>query len=1364
MSFDLSTAAEVNEDSQGLKTTGSFDVHSAKDGMIESGDHTAYEAFSKERNPFDQPKPETQPKGTPSSNKGQQKTPFDSMEETTHTLQTLNPPLPEGKKQLQPGEVRKMAEFPDHGFLNGPIMAGDVLTTTFGGPQLPTEEKQFAADRLAEMSAKHPIQAILAGTVPFIATAPLFPEGLIGLSANFATVSGLSEMQRQQVSDSLMKPTSSKIIDVAKETSKGALMGPIWHYSEGLNFIGRPFASAIVKSGARGAGTATLDKVYGSDLTQAFKDGGIITALSLVFESPSLARSVIGKGVINHSNSILKDKESSINPDAPVEMVQTQVLKAVKELSAQVKGANEPKLVASAIKLNDGATIEGSSHVNALEKIGKNESNLKESSLPKVSLKDQEGSAKKSILDESGKDVGYVAYGKNMSDEGFHIEVNADMRKAKIAPAAIDQVFKYGEQSIVGDVGKNNTLAQKFWESVGGKLVEQKSGNFKMYLSKADFYKNTYESGYTVMDPNGKTEFISKEAAQSKFNNQLDSEGNIKGLPQQEFIGKPEQPEIVNPNSFAKIGTETGSLDVNMIPGVAEAAEILQNSHAELKEKFTPYTVGEEGKFTAATLRENLGRMARSYDRVNDALLKARTVFDKASKESSLDFIQNMEEGKPQSDKSLDKVANVLRDMLDSKRDEVRALGTGKLENWIENYFPHVWEQPNKVGQVIGKIMGKRPFQGPASFLKKRTIPTTKEGIELGFTPVTYNPIDSVMLKVREMDRYIMAHNTIKALKEQGIVKFVRTGESSPAGWVKIDDRMSDVVYKNDKQETVLAGKYFIQPDAGRILNNYLSPGLKGKSYLYDLYRDAGNTLNQFQLGLSAFHLGFTSMDATISKFALGLNKLSGGDFAGAVKEFAKTPFAPVTNILEGRKLLQAWLGKDQGPTMNAIADAMASAGGRAKMDKFYATEASASMQKALKEGKILTASMKVPFYLVEQAARPIMEYIVPRQKLGVFADIVKMEMERNPAMTHEQLRDVSQKAWDSVDNRMGQLVYDNLFWNKVVKDLSMASVRSLGWNLGTIREVGGGVKDVVGNVQDMIHGKGTKMSYRTAYVMALPIVTGLYGAIYQYFHTGKGPEELKDYFFPKNGGIDKRGQEARISLPTYMKDLYHYSTNPVQTVINKFSPVNNTVLEMLYNKDFYGVEIRNTDDPVIQQVLSEFKFVGSQFIPFGIRNIGRDTREDTMSKVEPFIGFVSAPYDVNMTKAEREANELAKAKIPVGSRTKEQAEHSQKKSEIRSKYIADKDESILNDAVEQEIISPKEKKAIIKQAGMTSLGRATQHLSFEEVKKVYGKADDKEKVELEAIMAKKKANKKKAGTWTKSEEAMYVKIFDSQE
>jgi hypothetical protein len=786
---------------------------------------------------------------------------------------------------------------------------------------------------------------------------------------------------------------------------------------------------------------------------------------------------------------------------------------------------------------------------------------------------------------------------------------------------------------------------------------------------------------------------------------------------------------------------ESGQINAKMIPGVTEVAETLQKAHEAFTETLTPYNKGEEGKFTAATLRENLGKMVRSHDKVEMSLSKAKDVFEKAKPEANIDFMDKIEQGEKQADPKLQGIADTLRTMLDNKRKEVQDLGTGKLENFIENYFPHIWEDPQKATDVIRKIMGKRPLQGPKSFLKQRTIDSIKVGIEAGLKPVSYNPIDLVMLKIREMDRYLMAHRTINALKEQDLVKFVKVGDRMPEGFVKINDSIADVYSKGTEGEIVVRGKYYAQENAARILNNYLSPGLRG-NFLYDIYRGAGNTLNQFQLGLSAFHLGFTSMDATVSKFALGINKLSRGDILGAGKEFIKAPLAPITNFIEGRKLLQSWYGKDNGEMTNIIADTMATAGGRAKMDKFYSTKGMESLKKSLEEGKILTATLKVPWMLVSEMSKPIMEYIVPRQKLGVFADLVKMELERNPDISHVELRDLAQKAWDSVDNRMGQLVYDNLFWNKVTKDLSMASVRSLGWNLGTFRELGGAGKDTIQMLNNFRQGKNSEFTYRMAYALALPIVAGLYGAVYHYLHTGKAPEELKDYYFPKTGALDKNGEPARISLPTYMKDIYHYTKAPVRTVLNKFNPVNNAVLQMMINKDFYGTEIRNADDPAVQQVLSELKFVGTQFIPFGIRNLQRDTRKTVESKVEPFVGITPAPYDVNMTKAEFKAQEYVRAKLPVGARTQESATKSKMKADLRNEFQVSQDKTAINQARQEGKITLRESRDIIKNSKIPPLERYSKNLTVYELANVIKVATEEEKLMLLKEFKNKYRNK----------------------
>lgn len=1374
--FQPENAVAVTDSDQGMKPadTGSFNIDRATPVSVDNGGNSDWERFSQSNTATEavDSKSTVGKVGEPSSTKQASEAPLNQNKGQSKTSPEVSTKSSgDGKTSPASHTTVPDPQRPPENWLNATLHSAEgAMWSNFVRP---FDKNSADMDQyLGDLEKKHPIASVVGGTAPFIASAAFVPESLVPniylrTAAQFGVVGFGAGLNKAK--DDPSKQVRDKIQDVASETVKEMSYGPVFAKAQSLQILDRPFRAALARAGVIAGGSGVVSTVYGDNITEAFKQGGMYGALSLITESPHLAKTAIGRGVISHMNDIRSKQAVQAGwpvIDAEGPNVAQEAHDASLAMAKNIKGIDKPQIAAAAVKLPDGTIITGTNHEDALNKIGHSKDTVRELNLPKVTIEDQPGIGEKKVVNDKGETIGAASWS---TYEGFAVNIKKEMRRGKVGTSVVDEYFKMGNDNLNGIVGKSNTPAQEFWKNIGGKLKQMSDGNFSLNLSKSDFIKstraNTFEAGFSVVDPNGDVRFINREESRKDpFNLPNGHSEDVKGLNESKFMPQEDPIKIVNPDTLAMMASQEGKMDINLIPGVTETAEMLSSAHTELKEKFTPAEVGQEGQRTAAIIRENLGVMARSYDKLDAALSHARNMFEKVKKDDALEFIYNMEEGNPQKSKDLQKVADVLRNIMDTKRDEVRGLGTGKLENFIENYFPHVWEQPGKVGAVIKRIMGKRPFQGPASFLKQRTIPTTREGIDLGFTPVTYNPIDSVMLKVREMDRYLMAHRSIQALKNQGLIKFVRTGDKAPEGFVAIDDRFAQVAYKNDAKELVLAGKYMAQKDAGRILNNYLSPGLTGKSYIYDLYRGAGNTLNQFQLGISAFHLGFTSMDATVSKFALGINKLSTGDFAGAIKEFGTAPFAPITNIIQGRDLLQAWYGKDKGPLTNTIAELMASAGGRAKMDKFYATGIADSMKKSIKEGKIATAALKVPFYIVEQVARPIMEYIVPRQKLGVFMDLMKMEIERNPHVSHEQMRTIAQKAWDSVDNRMGQLVYDNLFWNRVTKDLAMASVRSLGWNLGTIREIGGGTKDMIGNVQDMIHGRSSKMSYRSAYVMALPIVTGLYGAVYQYLHTGQGPQELKDYFFPKNGAIDSKGQAARISLPTYMKDIYHYTTNPVQTVLNKFSPVNNTVIEMMLNKDFYGVQIRNADDPVLQQIADESKFVASQFIPFGFRNLNRDTRTNLASKIEPFIGITPAPYDINMTAAEKDAYEIEKGKIPVGSRTKSQADHSKTKAKLRSDFMADKDKTALNEAVESGVISSKEKNQLIKESKMTNLERMTQHLTFEEVMHVMKRASPKEKIELEAIAEKKKLGKQKRGSWTDSDESLYDKTFNTKE
>ncbi len=721
----------------------------------------------------------------------------------------------------------------------------------------------------------------------------------------------------------------------------------------------------------------------------------------------------------------------------------------------------------------------------------------------------------------------------------------------------------------------------------------------------------------------------------------------------------------------------------DLMPALKTTAKSLGDAGRDIRKVLAPSTVSKEAKATAGIMRETLAEMQRSSDRAQAALNQAKVVFDKMPQDKTIDFVDNMESGSSQGNPQLDSIANTIRPILDSRRDAIQALGTGKLEKFIENYFPHIWKDPEKAANFFQQWFGRRPFEGKKSFLKKRTIPTMREGIDEGFEPVSWNPVDLVMIKAREMDKYLMAHKTMGEMKEGGLLKYVKATQKAPEGWAKIDDRIGTVYAPPDLQVTskggakigtTILGYYYAPADAARIVNNYLSPGLRG-SAMFRGYLEVANLMNQAQLGFSAFHLGFTSLDAMTSRVALGLIQASHGDIGHAVSSIATSPTAPLTNIMRGNKVLKEWFSPgSQGAEVAKIIDGLTQAGGRVKMDQFYRTRIIENMMRAFRSGNYLGGLLRTPFALMEAVAKPVMEYVVPRQKLGTFADLARYELEHleQKGAPREEIRASMQKIWDSVDNRMGQMVYDNIFWNKTLKDLSMASVRSVGWNLGTIRELGGAVIDTLAQGKNLLTGKNTELTYRMSYLIALPIATGFIGAITNYLMTGEGPKELKDYFFPMTGEIDKDGNPVRVSLPSYIKDIVHYVRSPYRTITNKIHPAIGIIADMLMNKDYFGTEIRNAEDPIVKQLADEVSFIGKQNLPFSVQGLMKniERNEKGLKVALPFVGVTPAPADIQRTPMQNEIIDLSRQRRGTPMRSQEQAEKTKLRGEIKQAYI----------------------------------------------------------------------------------------------
>lgn len=691
---------------------------------------------------------------------------------------------------------------------------------------------------------------------------------------------------------------------------------------------------------------------------------------------------------------------------------------------------------------------------------------------------------------------------------------------------------------------------------------------------------------------------------------------------------------------------------------------------ASLQKIFAPASRGPIATLQAGIMRENFAKQARDSEVANNDMRQYAKAFSKMSVADSIKFVDAYERGGVAGvDPSLRDVAASMKAFNDDLSKQVQDLDTGKLQDLNENYLGRIWMDP---ADKVSSVFARRPLEGSKGFLKQRMYQYFSQGIKAGLVPITYNPVEMMLLKGQEIRRYIYAQKIFAEMKQEGLVAKWKYGEQ-PAGWTALNDKIAQAG----------AERYYAPDEAATLINNHLSPGLQGNG-AYDAFRKAGMMLNSAQLGLSLFHLGFTTVDSMVSKAALGVQQLSRGQFLQGIGNIASSinPATPFLNAYKGDKLLRAYLGDLKEPSMAPIVEALVHGGGRTRLDEFYRNATLNGFKQAIVRNDKLGAAKAFLPTVMDHINAPIFEQLVPRQKLGVFFDLAKDWIARNPDASLSEKREAMGKFWDSVDNRMGQLAYDNVFWNRTLKDSLMVGVRSVGWNLGTFRELGGGLLDLK-NIR-----ANRELSSRTGYVIALPFVTAVMGSMIGYMYTGQGPDELKDYFFPKTGRLRPDGTEDRVSLPSYMKDVYayghdiaglgKYGSDPTKTLQNKLHPLLGIIAQMVSNKDFFGGAIRSPGDPVVQQLTDEANYLIDQMTPFGLRNYQQQAK---VKGEEPTVaGYLTSPSMIGVTPAaahitqndqQQEASALGAAKDSLMTKFREALQAGADPREVSKRMLA---------------------------------------------------------------------------------------------
>ena len=675
---------------------------------------------------------------------------------------------------------------------------------------------------------------------------------------------------------------------------------------------------------------------------------------------------------------------------------------------------------------------------------------------------------------------------------------------------------------------------------------------------------------------------------------------------------------------------------VNLLKNTGVPGEAVIKGAKNVQAIMAPSTVDESAGKAAALARQETGLAARETE-----IAKAKLepfwnkigAADPTAQRQFINYIETRSGGGRLADPTTQPLADELKGVYQKVHDDMGQLNRSQKLGFVEDYYRHQWVRDDISDRVFSK-------EGNKSFTKQRSIPTIEQGMAMGLTPKTLDPVQTTLEYVTNARRFIASNKILQEGERNGDVIFRQLGAKAPFptsdNWVPIEGALGRKG----------GGQLYAKEGWARVYNNWRSSGFTGAAGdVMQAMRRTSNTITGLELGLSGFH--FTTMvnEAIINDVAKAIANASKGRFGTAAKDLIMSPTAPVRLARKGGELERVYLGKEQGTKeMREMADLLSKAGGRARgmtHAKDYEYTAMNSFWDAWRkgalsaEGKAMLSDMKAhPITgtvrqtaslvgrVMKDVMKPLFEVYIPKLKNGAFYDTMGQWLKTNPGATRAQKLDQARIIWDSIDNRFGESVNDNIFWKQHMKQIAMLSMRSYSWNVGTVREIGGGILDAASH----------KMTPRVAYTLALPIVYGTLGALYQKMKTGEYPVDTHDLVAPRTGGVDPAsGLPERMIMPGYMKDVFGWYHDPVELAGHKLSTFATTMKELVTGKDWRGAPIAPAaDDPSAPYEMTApdwlkayMQHVASKMVPISVRDLSRGEKVGSnLTMVERLLGM----------------------------------------------------------------------------------------------------------------------------------------------
>lgn len=658
--------------------------------------------------------------------------------------------------------------------------------------------------------------------------------------------------------------------------------------------------------------------------------------------------------------------------------------------------------------------------------------------------------------------------------------------------------------------------------------------------------------------------------------------------------------------------------------------------------KFRAETYAKEGE---AILRETGGKFARLKDiyekhlRTNWKDWFTFTPQEKAIWQQAVEAPPGSVPGvTPKMNRLLNDVRFVLKDVRTKTEEHIERKALTKsdpdkyrqerLKDFIENYFPHAWKE-------------KLTDQHIHFFLAKRKIPTIADGIAQGLTPKYEDPIELMNHYVASATRYLAKNEAFTIMENQGLVRYHQKSNPAAEGWKPVEGPIGKRAFDQAHMPAPLA----------RIFNQMFSKGFEDAEHT--LVYSANQVFNKIKAGAlmgSGYHAVTTFIQSMVNDVQRGVKLAAAGKPLKALATAATSPGALGKALVRGRRLEKQWLNISPGaaelarpfdyrvnPQMSSfgtrdeqIGRLLQEAGGRAKPysqasdyrfsdeGRYFQAWKKGSMRmeaiasaKDFKESWGRTAPRtlwKTLTRSVDTIASPVFEYLVPTAKNGAFYGRMGDWLETHPFATQKEAVTAAREIVDSMDNIFGEMIHDNIYWKKTWKQVAQLATVSYSYELGTLRQVGGGISDALKGVGSVGLGdiKGAKKFFdteRAAYILALPIGYAYINSIYHALKTGQPPQSILDLVAPQTGGIDARtSKPERLYPPGDLKDVIHLYEDPYALISGKLAPGPSAIWQVITNADWKGSPVHKPNPSFYDAIQAFFMHIGNAMTPISLQ------------------------------------------------------------------------------------------------------------------------------------------------------------------